>query len=156
MKPRRDGDTQSYKPTPKDWQYVSALRETMLEGGPMPRAALMRRMGFSHRSSLLRFEANVDRMAWVRAQLHAGREHQWELLLEKAFALGMKGQCDWAIFFAKGIGRYGQAETSTPVTIINHIPRPPAAPGVDEEPGTAPEEPKTAIDVLDLVRRKTH
>lgn len=109
MKNPKDGYTRAYKPTPKDWRYVWAFREAILEGGPLRRTDVMEKMGFTHRSTLSRYEANEERMAWIRAQLYSGQELRWEMLLESAYSKAVKGKGNvkWAIFFGRGVGRLG-------------------------------------------------
>ena len=71
------GDNRPYRPSPRDLRYLQGLREVIREPGSAPRTRLAQLTGIArHRLSI--FESHTRRMAWVRAELAAGRQDDWE------------------------------------------------------------------------------
>jgi hypothetical protein len=159
----RDAPAKRYKPSPRDWQYLEALKRFLqMQPHEQTRARLAEMAGMP-RTKLSGFEANPTRMAWVREELGGPRrDDQWERLVELSWNRAMTGKLDWAVFFAKAVGRFdpqgnaagsgAQGPGAGPTVVFLNVPRPDALAEPMKQVGPVHRVPAGVNpDVLDLV-----
>ena len=100
------GANPPYRAGPRDHRYIAGLREVLRDPGSAPRTRLAQLTGIA-RNKLASFERHPGRMAWVREQLAADRDDEWERLVTLAYHRAMAGDVKRALFYAQAIGKFG-------------------------------------------------
>lgn len=125
----------AYRPNARDYQYVEALKAWLSLPSQTATRARLAAMAGMPANKLAAYESHPARMAWVRSELAGDRrDDQWERLVDRALYRAMDGKIEWALFFARAIGRFGPTENAAslangptsagPSVLIFQIPRP--------------------------------
>ncbi len=106
----------SYRPRPRDWEYLAVLRDLLTEQELPTQRAIAKRLNVTHQA-VQQYQKRPGFNAWVATQLRVGRDDRFEQLYERNWALAMAGSIEHSNWLAKVDGRFKQPETPLTATV---------------------------------------
>jgi hypothetical protein len=110
----------AYRPTPRDWRFLTAVQEAIAADGRLSHEAIANRVKMTRQGVWKRFQDEAF-CAWLNAQVATAVDDAWPKVLMRATTLALRGSIDHMNFLAKVGGKFQHIDTPTApgTTIIN-------------------------------------